>query len=257
MMPSPVYVLDDEELIMPSAIKVRSADDVRRAYADKRHSVWFAPDSASLNILAKAVTFGKPRHALLALTKMSVARRGLLDALFAVVVEPTVTRMLPRDELREVLVAENRQDLFVAAHAVLEDDALVLFRGDLRSLIVPLSRFKGKKDGPKPDPKKVSVSDYGQTICLGDYEIAGDALLYEFDPDARRRAKRREIKTDDSLGASIRRLRLQTGLSRADFGSLTEKTVARIERGETDPRGSTLATIAKTLGVHPDQLGSF
>jgi hypothetical protein len=156
-----------------------------------------------------------------------------------------------------VLVADERQDLFVAAHAVPEDDVLVLFRGDLRSLIVPLSRLEGRKRGPKPDPKKVSVTDYGQTICLGDYEIAADALLYELDPDARRRAKRREIKTDDSLGASIRRLRLQRGLSRADFGSLTDKTIARIERGETEPRGSTLATIAKTLRVDADQLGSF
>ena len=255
-MPAPIYVLDDDEL-MPSAVNVRSADDVRRAYAEKTHSVWFAPHGAGLTILAKAVTIGKPRHALLTLAKVSVARRGLLDALFAVVVEPTVTRLLPHDELREVLVADDRQDLFVAAHAVPEDDALVLFRGDLRSLIVPLSRLEGRKGGPKPDPKKVSVTDYGQTICLGDYEIAADALLYELDPDARRRAKRREIKTDDSLGASIRRLRLQRGLSRADFGSLTDKTIARIERGETEPRGSTLATIAKTLRVDADQLGSF
>lgn len=256
-MPAPVYVLDDEELMMPSAVKVRSAEDVRRAYAEKKHSVWFAADSASLSILAKAVTIGKPRHALLALAKMSMARRGLLDALFAVVVEPTVTRMLPRDELREVLVADNRQDLFVAAHVDPEDDVLVLFRGDLRSLIVPLSHFKGKKGGPKPDPKKVSVADYGQTICLGDYEIAADALLYELDPDARRRAKHREIKTDSSLGASIRRLRLQRGLSRDDFDSLSAKTVARIERGEVEPRGTTLATIAKTLGVPADELPSF
>jgi DNA-binding XRE family transcriptional regulator len=256
-MPTPVYVLDDEELMMPSAVKVRSADEVRRAYAEKKHSVWFAPDNASLSILAKAVTIGKPRHALLAMKKVSMARRGLLDALFAVVVEPTVMKMLPRDELREVLVADNRQDLFVAAHAVPQDDALVLFRGDLRSLIVPLSAFKGKKGGPKPNPKKVSVMDYGQTVCLGDYQIASDALLYEFDPEARRRAKRREIKADPSLGASIRRLRLQKGLSRSDFGSLSAKTIARIERGETEPRGSTLATIAKSLGVAASELPTF
>src|SRR5690606_26214834 len=118
------------------------------------------------------------------------------------------------DELREVLSADNRQDLFVAAHFVPEYKALVLFRGDLRSLIVPLSAFKGKRGGPKPNPKKLAITDYGQTVRLGDYEIASDALLYEFDPDARRRAKRREIRMGDSLGASIRRLRLQRGLSR-------------------------------------------
>ncbi len=243
--------------MMPSAVKVCSADDARRAYAEKRHSIWFAPNNASLSVLAKAVTIGKPRHALLALKKVSVARRGLLDALFAVVVEPTVTKMLPRDELREVLVADNRQDLFVAAHAVPQDDALVLFRGDLRSLIVPLSAFKGKKGGPKPNPRKVSVADYGQTVCLGEFEIASDALLYEFDPDARRRAKHREISADDSLGASIRRLRLQRGLARTDFGSLASKTIARIERGEVEPRPTTVAYIAKALGVNADELSSF
>ncbi|NOY91712.1 MAG: helix-turn-helix transcriptional regulator [Deltaproteobacteria bacterium] len=256
-MPSPVYVLDDEKLMMRTAIKVRSADEVRRAYFQKKHSVWFAPDNASLNILAKVVKIGKPRHALLAMKKVSVARRVLLDTLFAVVVEPTVIEMLASHELREVLVADNRQDLFVAARAVPEDDALVLFRGDLSSLIVPLSSFKGTSGGCKPNPKKVSVADYGQTICLGEYEIAADALLYEFDPEARRRAKRREIKTDDSIGAGIRRLRLQKRLSRGDFGSLSAKTIARIERGETDPRKSTLTTIAKTLGVDAAELATF
>lgn len=242
---------------MPSAVRVRSAEEVSRAYADKKHSVWLAPDDASLRLLLETVRVGKPRHALLSLKKVSLARRGLLDALFAVVVEPTVTKMLPPDELREVLVADNREDLFVAAHAVPEDDALVLFRGDLRSLIVPLSSFKAKKGGAKPDPRKISVMDYGQTIRLGAYEVAADALLYELDPEARRRARRREIDADDSLGASIRRLRLQKGLSRDDFGPLSAKTIARIERGETEPRGTTLATISGTLGVETDQLRSF
>lgn len=256
-MSAPVYVLDGQKSAMPSAVRVRSVEEVRRAYAEKKHSVWFARDAAGLRLLVKAVRTGRPRHGLLALKKVSMERRVLLDALFAVVVEPGVAKMLPRDELSEVLVADNREELFVAAHAVPEDDALVLFRGDLRSLIVPLSAFRARKGGPKPDPTKVSVTDYGQTVRLGEYEIAAEALLYEFDPEARRRAKRRAITTDDSLGASIRRLRLQQGLSRSDFRSLSAKTIARIERGESSPRGATLATIAKTLGVDPNELASF
>lgn len=257
MMAAPLYILGDEKLMMPNAVKLTSAEDVRQAYAKKTPSVWLAPDDINLSMVTKAVTIGKPRHALLNVKQLPKDRRTFLNTLFTVVVEPTVMKMLPLDELREVLTADNRQDLVVAAHAFPQDDVLVLYRGDLQSLIVPLSVFKPKEGGPRPTPEKLSVTDYGQTVCLGDYEIATDALLYEFDPAARRRAKRRELKSDQSLGASIRRLRLQKGRSRSDFSPITAKTIGRVERGENNPHPSTLAIIAKTLGVETSELETF
>jgi hypothetical protein len=93
---------------------------------------------------------------------------------------------------------------------------------------------------------------------LGDYEAAADAILYEFDVEARRRMKARERASDDSLGASIRRLRLQRGLAQGDFGEISAKTISRIESGTSEkPHESTLESIAKRLAVPRDELGSY
>jgi DNA-binding XRE family transcriptional regulator len=257
-MTTPLYVLPDGDTpAIPHAVKVGSMAQVRAAYASKKRSVWFAPHASGLRLLVRAVSQGRPRHGLIALERLSGARRVLFDALFAVVVEPGQgITLLPSEELREVLAATNREDLFIGVRVILEDDILVLFRGDLRSLIVPLSAFKAQRRGPKPDPARPAVTDYGQTIRLGDFEIAADALLYEFDSAARKRAKKRAVAEDPSLGAAIRRLRLQRGLSREDF-PVSAKTLARIERGETTPRSATVARIAKVLGATPDELTTY
>lgn len=103
-----------------------------------------------------------------------------------------------------------------------------------------------------------SVEDAGQTVALGDYEASVDAMLYEFDPQARRRMRRREIGADATFGGSLRRLRIHKGLRRSDFAPISAKSIARIERGEIEaPRGATIAVIAKRLGVRPDQIKSF
>jgi DNA-binding XRE family transcriptional regulator len=258
-MTTPVYVLAGGEWPgVPGARKVRSKNDVLHAYADSAHALWVAPGTGGLDVLAKALRVGRPRHGLVALEKVTEGRRVLLDALFSVVVEPGHgTRILPVDQLREVLASDDRQDLFIAARAIPEDDALVLFRGDLRSLIVPLSSLARRKGGPIPDPEDVAVTDYGQTIRLGAYEVAADALLYELDPEARRRARKRAVASEESLGGSIRRLRLQRGLTLHDFPAVSAKTVGRIERGEVQPRSATLAKIARQLRVSPEELATY
>src|SRR5207249_10575707 len=118
----------------------------------------------------------------------------------------------------------------------------------LRRLAVPFDWFKRRPGGPKPDFKNFAITDSGQTVRLGEYEAGADAILYEFDTEARRRMREREIRADQSFGGALRRLRLQKGLSRSDFPRLDAKTIARIERGEVEkPHDDTLAVIAKRL----------
>jgi hypothetical protein len=47
------------------------------------------------------------------------------------------------------------------------------------------------RSAPRPDFSAFSVVDSGQTIKLGDYEAATDAVLWEFDLDARARMQQR------------------------------------------------------------------
>jgi hypothetical protein len=68
----------------------------------------------------------------------------------------------------------------------------------------------------------------------------------------------REIRKDASFGGSLRRLRLQKGISRSDFAPLSSKTIARVERGEVEvPHGDTLEAIARRLGVPAAEIGSY
>jgi DNA-binding XRE family transcriptional regulator len=165
---------------------------------------------------------------------------------------------LPREELADAIAADNRADLFIGGAVDKASESITLWRGDLSSLVVPFLSFPPSGDGIKPDFDEFSVTDYGQTVRLGKYEAASDVILYESDAEYRRRKAKERIASEKGLGASIRRLRKQRGLSREDFAPLSSKTIARIEQGRvTSIHGKTEATIAKALGVKPDEIASY
>ncbi len=164
---------------------------------------------------------------------------------------------MPSTELIEILEAPNAEDLFIGGVVDADDGQLVLFRGNFNRVVVPLRWFRRRKGGPTPDPTDFEVIDGGQTVRLGDYEAAASAILYDVDPAARRRMKAAERRGDDSLGGALRRLRLERGLRREEFGALSAKTIARIERGEVQPRAETLRVIARRLGVKPGEVQSY
>lgn len=191
---------------------------------------------------------------LLLLSPVEPATLDSVESLFEAVV-----LVEPSPDLVDILSAENRDELFLRASYDPVAEHVVIHRGDLSTLVVPLSWFRPTTHGPKADAARVRVVDSGQTLALGDYEAAADAILYEFDPAYRRRAKQRAVARDPSFGGSLRRLRLQKGLARTDFApALSAKTVARIERGEVEnPNKATLAHLAKKLGVCVDEIASY
>jgi hypothetical protein len=129
----------------------------------------------------------------------------------------------------------------------------------LESLTVPFSAFAKSGDGTVPDFDAFSVTDCGQTVKLGNYEAAVDAILYEYDPAYRRTIARTRRQEDRSFGASLRRLRKQRGLRREDFEpAVSAKTVARIEQGKvTRIQERTLRSLAGRLAVDPQEIESF
>lgn len=165
---------------------------------------------------------------------------------------------LPRPELAEALANERRGDLFIGGYADPHNRTLTLVRGDLRRLSVPVSIFRPTGIGEKADAFRLAFIDGGNTVRLGDYEAATDAILYEADPDYRRRLMAKRRAEDKTFGACLRRLRLQRGLRQADFGDMAAKTIARIERGETEaPHGQTLRALAARLQVEADEIMSY
>ena len=122
---------------------------------------------------------------------------------------------------------------------------------------VPLCIFN--TEGPcKPDFTRFAVDDYGYTLRFGEYAASAHTVLYRVDPAYRRRANQQRIQKERGFGPSLRRLRILRHLSRDDFPDISAKTIARIERGETEkPHGKTLENLAKTLGVAPTEIETY
>jgi len=200
----------------------------------------------------------RARLRLLVLNPVAVARREYLGMFFGTVIaRGDDIHLLAEDELLAVLMEKDRRDLLVGAAADAEDRVMVLYRGDLTTLIVPFGAFRPSGAGERPDFTDVEVIDGGQTLRLGTYEAATSAVLYEFDPAYRRRLEDQRLRRDRSFGSSLRRLRLQRGLGRGELG-LSAKEVARLERGEVKtPHMETRAVLARHLRVKPGDIERY
>ena len=135
----------------------------------------------------------------------------------------------------------------------------VFWRGDLTSITVPFAAFPKSGDGIKPDFKKAKIVDCGQTLQLGPYEAAADAILYESDAEYRRKIKGLREESEQSFGASLKRLRKQLGLRREDFApAVAAKTIARIERNEVATiQAKTRKAISARLGVPAEEIETY
>jgi len=183
-----------------------------------------------------------------------------LQALFRRVVGSVRSfKMLPPDELFEALKSseEESRNLFIGGSVDPVSETLTLTRGNLDTVVVPFSMFR-PSGVATPDWGDFEVTGYGNTIRLGTFEASADGILYEVDAAYRKRLNQKRRAEEKGFGASLRRLRIQRRLGRGQFQSISAKTIARIERGETEkPRGKTLKTLADVLNVAPEQIESF
>jgi hypothetical protein len=260
----PLFVLGSRRVISNHFAELdphilRTAEDVRIAYTSHRRARWVVAQSSRISLLAKTAEPNDTWHRLLVLDRAALPRRELLHALFRVVVAPDDdVRLLETDDLLETVADPRAEDLFIGGLVDRDDQALVLYRGNLERLVVPFRWFKARPRGPRPDFEDFEITDSGQTVRLGEFEAAANAILFEFDSEARRRMRAKEVEQDSSFGGSLRRLRLQKGLAREDFDPISAKTIARIERGDVQaPRGGTLKAIAKRLGVAAGDISSY
>jgi hypothetical protein len=242
---------------------LRSDADLREAFHEpaqsRRPVVWIAHHASQLSPLADQVPLLRPNHRLLLLGETKGVERDLLQVIFRIVVAPgTGMHIFPVEELKEVLAAPHRDELFVGGVVDHANRLVVLFRGTLEPVVVGFGWFERRNPTPKPDFADFEVTDYGQTVRLGEYEATADVILYMHDPEYRRRAKERELRHDPSFGAALRRLRLLRAVRRDDFPGISEKQIARIERGEsTRPHPRTLTAIATRLRVEPAEIETY
>jgi hypothetical protein len=270
-MPKRLVVLDLDEdhfrrLQIRGAVLCRGGEEIARSMRHSlARSVWISTkQEATDNVLRNVQQCGFRRGPISGLITIEPPRPNSIPGLNSCFrrlagVAPD-SKLLPLEELLDVLSSSSREaaGLFIAAVADPQSQTLALTRGNLKTITVCWSMFKPAGEGVEPDFTRLRLTDYGHTVCFGDYEAASDAILYEADAEYRRKTRKKLLSEEKTFGASLRRLRIQKGLSRGDFAPLSSRTLARIERSEVErPHGETLRTIATRLGVEPEEIQTY
>jgi hypothetical protein len=259
----------DSNLITESGRQCHEFHALREVFAHAaRNSAWISTTLEKTEILLKeASTFLALHHGrrgtlgnLLLYRSPRIESLPALHTVFRSVIGAVKSsRLLPHEELTDVLLSprDEARDLFIGGSIDLVSQTLTLTRGDFETVIVPFSIFR-PSGTTSPDWTEFGVGDYGHTVRFGEYEAAADAILYEVDPEFRKRQNAKRRQEERGFGASLRRLRIQKRLARTDFPGLSAKTIARIEKKKTGkPHERTLGIIAETLGVSPDEIETY
>ena len=240
---------------------ISSVTDLRHSLAcATRDSLWISYASDLTAALVKSVSWPPPSLGLgVFVHAIDMKTMLALSSCFRRCAFSTDGGFLPAAELAEVLEADNRSDLFIGGSVDHTTKTMTFWRGNLKTLTVPFVAFEKSGNGTVPDCNTFAVIDCGQTVRLGDSEAAVDAILYEYDPEYRRRIAKRRWQEEQSFGASLRRLRKQRGLRRQDFEpDVSAKTLARIEQGNVQRiHTKTLHALAKRLAVEPEEIETF
>ena len=243
------------------AINARTNEEVQELYATVASNlIWIAPSQPDVLLLSNIVGNPRGNHRLLCLEPTNGPIKHYLNAKFTQVVSPDDgLKLIPFEEISEIFTSPESEDYFIGGIIDKANDSVVLYRGNLVPITLPLSWFEAGPNSPQPDPDDFEIIDFGQTVRMGEFEAGTEAILYEFDSLFRRRDKERRINTDDSFGGALRRLRLQKGLKQSDFSpSISTKEVGRIERGEvTTLHKRTRETLAQRLGVAPEEIQTY
>ena len=222
-------------------------------------SLWISDDRSSTERLLRTLSWpAKTLGSAILFHDLSQETLPALKECFLHYAYGVKKECLPPDELVEALQSDRHCDLVIGGIVDKSTCTMTSWRGNMESLTVPFSAFETSGEGMVPDFRRFSVTDCGQTLRLGDDEAATDAILYEFDPEYRKRMANQRHASEQSIGASVRRLRKQRGKRREDFAPISAKTIARIEQGEKHKICPiTLEIISRVLGVPPSQIESF
>lgn len=260
-----LFVLAENHALKPlfaaSPVVVRRLSEIEDAvFRSTKSSIWIAGEPFKLlrSVVHHASSRARHLGIVIAVDPVPPALTPALHATFDRALGGTAGfRVLPMEELAEVLSAPNAGELVLGGVADAGSRTITLVRGNGEVNVLPFEIFRPGR--VRPDFDDFEVADHGSSIRLGQYEAAVGAILYEVDADFRRELKRRRRRdAEKTFGAALRRLRLLRGLRQDEFGALNAKTISRIERGEVArPHQGTLQILARRLGVRPTEIEDY
>ena len=182
---------------------VSSLTDLRNCVTHAtRDSLWVSYASDLTDALVRSASTAQPTLGIgLFIHSLDMKTLPALSSRFQRIAFTADGGFIPAEELAEVLEAKHASDLFIGGSVDHATQTITFWRGDLKALTVSFSAFEKSGAGTRPDFSNFSVIDCGQTVRLGRYEAAVDAILYENDPEFRRRISKKRLQQDQSFGA--------------------------------------------------------
>ena len=146
------------------------------------------------------------------------------------------------------------------ADAVALPDRLLVIGCDLKRLEVPFNALPALKKLSAAGRAAFELDPDGSFLFWpgADVHLDLDSLRYAADPAFRAQAQAEGLRSHARLGQAIAELRSQLNLSASDIPGVSERQLRRVEKGQSLPRSTTLAKLAKahnlTLPAYLDLL---
>lgn len=156
---------------------------------------------------------------------------------------------------RLVAMMTRRSDSESILDAYWADDLLVVISPMFNRLHVPLSKIPRVCDASVADRRRFEIDEYGDYIYWPsqDVHMGWSQFQQAIDPQARLRAEQKNEKFNKAYGAAIREVRESKGLRQSDIEGLDDRTVRRIEIGETRATRAAIVAMAKAHRLTPEE----
>jgi hypothetical protein len=147
--------------------------------------------------------------------------------------------------------------------AAIDDDRLILVSPTFQELRVPLDLLSDVRDVALEDWRQFELDPYGEFLYWPELDVhmGWSQLQRLVDPTARLRAQQRGARFNEHYGAAIRARREEAGLRQGAVAGLSDRTLRRIENGETRATVNALEKIAAAhrldLNEYLDQLAKM
>ncbi len=164
---------------------IRSEHEAAVMYREGLPTQWLVPDARWLDVVLRIGGGRRSDQRLLVPAPIDAITTTALHALFTrVVSQPEGGHLLPADELAAVLSDAKPDESFIGGYVHHATAMVVLYRGELSSLVVPLDWFANPHT-VRADPDDFEIVDWGHGVRLGEFEAGSDAVLYDFVPVVR------------------------------------------------------------------------
>jgi hypothetical protein len=137
------------------------------------------------------------------------------------------------------------------ADAWLEGDSLVVLSPTLERLKVPVRLLPKLANAAQHELEQFEIDDEGEFLYWPTHDVHMGWPQFEqlVKPAARLRAEQASETFNKRYGQCIRRFRQEAGLRQSDIKGLDERTVRRIEQGDTRATSRSLRKLAKAHGL--------